>query len=290
MRDYVTKAMRQLFVARLPVLSQLIVSFAGASDPYVSERLAVIGHGAVLTAGTEDPDGALQLARTLRDSILAHEEIPNVLTRDAVRGCFEWLLREGLIDEAEYEAVLPPYGSTPPGKPRTRAQLERAYERRRKGTTGNYVPSPYGALFFSLFSMGDFGRYVAESQLHHFSTVKLQKPYPSPRPAHPPTSTYEPDLQALLDGLSSAGGEPLRSEPEVRRRPRRQPGRRYPGELARRWIFERVLELGWTPERFDEFERTYLLRTAACSGPSAARSVGPTWRHVLVLLDLLASV
>ena len=32
----------------------------------------------------------------------------------------------------------------------------------------------------------------------------------------------------------------------------------YPAELAQRWIFERVLALGWTPERFDDFERTYL--------------------------------
>jgi hypothetical protein len=34
--------------------------------------------------------------------------------------------------------------------------------------------------------------------------------------------------------------------------------RRYSPELGQRWIFERVLSLGWTPERFAEFERTYL--------------------------------
>ena len=178
MRDYVTKAMRQLLAARLPVLSRVVAAFARVNDPYVSERLAVIAHGALLTAGSEDPDGALQLARTLRDELLPREEIPNVLTRDAVRSCFEWLLRKGLIEAADYEAVVPPYGSASPGKPRTKLQLERAYERRRKDRNGNYVPSPYASLFFSLFDLGDFGRYVAESKLRHFSNVPIGRPFP----------------------------------------------------------------------------------------------------------------
>ena len=31
----------------------------------------------------------------------------------------------------------------------------------------------------------------------------------------------------------------------------------YPEELAQRWVFERVLELGWTPEKFDQFDCRY---------------------------------
>jgi hypothetical protein len=223
MRDCATKAMRQLLAAHLSVLSELIASFAGVDDPYVGERLAVIAHGSLLTSGADDPDGALRLARTLRDELLAREQIPNVLTRDAVRGSFEWLLRAGLIEEAEYEPLLPPSGSTPPKKPRTKLQLERAYERRRKDRHGNYVPSPYGSLFFSLFEIGDFGRYVLEAKLRHFSNIPLHKPY--------------------------------RVSP---RRSARSRDQRYNGDVARRWVFERVLELGWTPERFGEFERVHL--------------------------------
>jgi hypothetical protein len=221
MRDYVTKAMRQLFKARLPVFRELITAFSGVSDPYVAERLATIAHGCLLTAGTEDPDGALRLARALRDDLLAAQQIPNALTRDAVRGCFEWLLRVGLVDVAESEAVLPPYDSSPPDKPRTKLQLERAYERRRKDSKGNYVPSPYGSLFVSLFDLGDFGRYVVESRLRDFTSVPLHKPSPPRRSGRPR------DLA-------------------------------YPADRAQRWIFERVLELGWTPERFGEFERLHL--------------------------------
>lgn len=258
MRDHVTKAMRQLLAARLPVVNELIAAFAHVNDPYVLERLAVIAHGCVLTAGAEDPDGALQLARTLRDELLAQEQTPNVLTRDAVRGSFEWLLRAGLIDAAEYEALLPPYGSAPPGKPPTKRQLERAYERRRKDRQGNYVPSPYGSLFFSLFDLGDFGRYVVESKLRHFSKVPLYKPYPKPRPIGTLTSEQQAEAEALLARLSAEDVDKLLTEDETPRPARRRRDTRYPAELANCWIFDRVLELGWTPQRFGEFERTHL--------------------------------
>jgi hypothetical protein len=288
MRDYVTKAMRQLLAGRLPVLSQLITAFAGVNDPYASERLAVIGHGAVLMAGAVDPDGALQLARTLRDAMLTPQEIPNVLTRDAVRGCFEWLLRVGLIDSPEFEAVLPPYGSAPPGKPPTKRQLERTYERRRRDTSGGYVPSPYGSLFFSLFDLGDFGRYVAESQLHRFSNVGLHKPYPKRRAALRDPGDAEVDLQSLLDGLRAGDDHEPDRQLSAARRPSRPPDRRYPGDLTRRWIFERVIELGWTPERFGEFERTYL-RGAAGRDSHKAERFGKKYQWI-ALRELLARV
>ena len=42
--------------------------------------------------------------------------------------------------------------------------------------------------------------------------------------------------------------------PISRRRPAGRTMREYPNELGSRWIFERVLSLGWTPERFAEFD------------------------------------
>jgi hypothetical protein len=291
MRDYATKALRQLLATRLPVLSELIAAFAGVNDPYVSERLAVTAHGCLLTAGAEDPDGALRLARTLRDELLAQEEIPNVLTRDAVRGSFEWLLRAGLIEVAEYGAVMPPYGSAPPGKPRTKLQLERAYERRRKDRKGDYVPSPYGSLFVSLFGLGDFGRYVVESELHHFSNVPLHKPYPKPpkaRPAGPLTSAQQAEAHALLERLNAEQLDQLLTQLETPRRAHRPRELRYPGDLAHRWIFERVVELGWTPERFDEFERIHLRGMAGRDSHKPER-FGKKYQWI-ALRELLARV
>ena len=42
--------------------------------------------------------------------------------------------------------------------------------------------------------------------------------------------------------------------PISRRRPAGRTMRQFPTELGSRWIFERVLSLGWTPERFAEFD------------------------------------
>ena len=158
--------------SRPKVLEQLITQFAEVDDPYLIERLAIIVHGSLLTDGDRDADGALRLARQLRGRVLVKERTPNVLVRDAVRGCFEWALRRGLIEQGEHDEVLPPYGSAPPRKPRTKKQLEKAYGRHKRDRKGNYIPSPYGRLFCSLFDLGDFGRYVVESELSRFTASR----------------------------------------------------------------------------------------------------------------------
>lgn len=271
MRDYATKSMRQLLDGRPAVLEELVQQFAECDDVYVVERLVTVAHGSLLTGGDQDVDGALALARAVRDRFLGDEATPNVLVRDAVRGCFEWALRRGLIESSEYEKVCPPYGSALPPKPRTKKQLERAYDRSKRDREGNYIPSPYGRLFFSLFDMGDFGRYVVESKLSHFTDLPLSKPIPQPRRPKPSQAKWEafigalpealqnaPDIETLVAGLSDAQCREMLGiidppEPAPLNR-----SRRYSAELGQRWIFERVLSLGWTPERFAEFEDTYL--------------------------------
>jgi hypothetical protein len=59
MRDYATKALRQLLETRPAVLEQLVRQFAECDDMYVIERLAIVAHGSLLTAGDQNPDGAL---------------------------------------------------------------------------------------------------------------------------------------------------------------------------------------------------------------------------------------
>ena len=271
MRDYATKALRQLLDTRCAVLTELLRQFATCDDIYVIERLAVVAHGSLLTAGDQDPDGALTLGRATRDYFLHQETTPNVLVRDAVRGCFEWAMRRGLIEQSEYDEVSPPYGSAPPEKPRTKKQLERAYDRNKRDRKGNYIPSPYGRLFFSLFDMGDFARYEVESTLNHFTDLPLSKPIPKPRQRKPSQAKLEafiasllpavqaaPDVETLVAGLTQAQRREMLAIIDPPTTTPLSRTRRYPAGLGQRWIFERVLSLGWTPERFAEFENTYL--------------------------------
>ena len=216
MRDYATKALTRLLAEGLSVLPSLIRRFDGVDDPYVIERLAVVSYGAVLCGGRAAPQTAVTIAHTLKQVALAEAQVPNPITRDAVRGIYEWCLRQNLINDQTYREMLPPYGSAPPETPRTREELEQAYDRAQGGEAG--VRWPYGQVFGSIFR-GDFGQYVIEPELGKFSPYPLSSPRPSlPRP---------------------------------------QPHGRvtYPLELGWRWVFERVLSLGWTPERFATFDR-----------------------------------
>lgn len=287
MRDYTTKSLRRLLAPRLSVLDGLAEKFADVDDPYITERLAVISHGCLLTAGRSDPAAAVGLARRIRDSWLRHETSPNLLTRDAIRGCFEWALRAGLIEQAEYDDVLPPYGAAPPDKPRTKKQLEKAYERRSR--KGDYLPTPYSRFFFSLFDHGDFGRYVVESHVDRFTKFPLAKPVPKARrsrPLKPDQAKLEAffaslsaeqqgqsDIEALATGLNDEQLLELLSilNPPMPSRQSERLNAKYPAELAQRWIFERVISLGWTPERFASFEETYLRESVGRSGHKSER-------------------
>ena len=221
LRDYATKALSGLLAGSLPVLPSLIRRFEGVDDPYVVERLAVVSHGAVLRGGSTAPEAAAAAAQELRRVALAEDQVPNIVTRDAVRGVHEWCARHHLIDDQTYTGVRPPYGSSPPGKPRTEKQLEREYMK--ANSSSEDASRSYGSLFFSIFGWGDFSRYVIEPSLKHFSQHQLSSPA-SPRNGRKET---------------------------------------YPAELGKRWVFERVLTLGWTPGRFGAFDR---LRTRSQSG------------------------
>ena len=245
MRDYATKALTQLLSGSLPVLPALIREFDGVDDPYVIERLAVVSLGAVLCGGRNAPEAAIAAARELKRVALAEEQSPNIITRDAVRGVYEWCSRQGLLGDHEYAEVLPPYRAAPPGRPRTQEQMESTY--RREEHRRAQIGWPYASVFRSIFELGDFGHYVIESKVSDFSQ-------------HPLSST----------------------------RPQWGEMTRYQAEAEKCWVFERVLSLGWTPERFAEFDRVHADHWAGRSDHKAER-FGKKYQWI-ALRELLARI
>ncbi len=217
MRDYATKALSKLLSGHLSVLPSLISRFDGIDDPYVIERLAVVSHGAVLCGGSEAKSQAVAVAKELKRVALAEIQVPNIITRDAVRGTYEWCARHGLIDRNMYQEVRPPYGSASPEEPRTKKESEEKYEG--EEVDGHATKFPYSDLFSSIFGIGDFGKYVIQPKLESFSRCPLSSP-----------------------------------QPQIGK-PTRHAWTEWPDELAQRWVFERVLSLGWTPEKFAEFDQ-----------------------------------
>ena len=177
---------------------------------------------------------AVAVANDLKRVAVGALQGPNIITRDVVRGVHEWCARQGLIDDRKYAATLPPYGADPPAKPRTKMQLDRAYGSRKYRHAD--VKWPYSDVFMSIFMLlGDFGRYVIESKLRHFSVTSW-----------PPIRAKAP------------GGKQNRVA-------------RFQTEPAKCWVFERVLSLGWTPDRFADFDAHRVPRPVSRSGHKAER-------------------
>lgn len=212
LRDQATKALTQLLSDHLSVLPTLIWRFVGVNDPYVIERLAVACHGAVLCGGTSDPQTVAAAAEELKQVVFADDQPPNFISRDAVRGVYEWCFHNGWVDEQTYTKIGPPYSSAPPEEPPTEEDLRRDYDIRNQDAKP--VSWPYGQLMGSVFEMGDFGRYIIQSAMHHFTPNPLDKALPAVQ-SH---TMFDP-------------------------------------KWAQRWVFQRVISLGWTPESFAAFDQ-----------------------------------
>ena len=212
LRDQATKALAQLLSEHLSVLPALIPRFAGLNDPYVIERLAVACQGAVLSGSPWEPQAVVDAADGLKRVVFADDQSPHAITRDAVRGIYGWCFRNGWVDRNDYTEVLPPYSATPPEEPPTEEEIRRDYDIRSQDHQPG--PRPFGQLLRSVFSMGDFGRYIIGSAMHHFTPYLLDQPVP------------KEDQHTIFDSA-----------------------------WAQRWVFKRVVSLGWTPERFADFDQ-----------------------------------
>ena len=212
LRDHATKALAQLLSAHLSILPTLVSRFAGVNDPYVIERLAVACHGAALCGGAAKPRAVVRAAEKLKLVVFADDQPPNFITRDAVRGIYEWCLHNGWVDERACNEVLPPHSSDPPKEPPTEEQIRCDYDIRSQDAEP--ASRPYGQLLRSVSEMGDFGRYVIQSALHDFTPHPLGK------------AISKGDTRATFDAT-----------------------------WAQRWVFQRVISLGWTPKRFADFDR-----------------------------------
>lgn len=280
MRDWVTKALVQLLRGHLGVTTRLLARFWSVNDPYVVQRVLVICYGALMRSDGSDEKGSRALIKEVRELVFTPPVRADELMLDAARGVIEWGLARGLAPKSYATAIERPYGLDRPGPAPSEETIDRKY-----GSKANQPDSEsYGTLRFSLMSMGDFGRYVVESAMRDFSRFPRGKPYPEPEPI-PESRVVKSRWAKFIRSLSDEQTEQLIALPgmtdeadgspshvatarvgfyrdltpeqhELLAATWTQPRRRsyrddsYPSDRARRWIFARVLRLGWTPQRF----------------------------------------
>jgi hypothetical protein len=282
MRDWTTKALARLLASHLDVAASLIERFADVNDPYVLERLITAVYGGVLRGGLDHLPDAGRVAAQVEQFIFARLDqlTPDALMLDAAQGIVEWAVAQGQLPPGALELAQPPYGLPRPGTPPTWERLEARYPHG-EGTTHQ---TSYGSIIYSLHGLADFGRYVVDSGIQHFAKVPLGQPLPPPEPpirVRFVKGRWQAFLRSLPAGLAAQAEALIKPEtsfmflfnPEARefraglskeqdellgacwQRPQRRPRDiRYPSELARRWIVQRTMSLGWRPELFGEFD------------------------------------
>jgi len=283
-RDHATKALTALMRQRPTAARSLLTRFKFVNDPYVLERVLSAAYATVLSVADSDEVEALGHA-VLEVGLVAP---PNALIRDSVAGVGRHLHRHGRLSSPQLALASPVRRTRWPGiRVRSRSDLEQLFDYGRPGWEG------YSSVWGSVMSdMGDFHRYVLHADSPYgvpfsrkrrarqhglgstesFALWRKLTPVQSralrrliaqkrklPRGAlrrgrwagnvHPTERTmlrlrrqFSPKQAARLDKL--------------RRRLSDHPEGDFDVDLIARWVFERVLSYGWTPSRFNGFDRT----------------------------------
>lgn len=278
MRDWITKSLVQLLRGHLGAVLQLIERFWSVDDPYIVQRLFVVAYGSILRSVDNDNEASTNLVLRVRELVFTQPVRADELLLDAARGIVELGVQRGLLSSSELAGIRRPYGISAPLTPPSEDKLREKYGFKEHLSDDE----SYSLIFFSVMSLGDFGRYVIEPGIRHFSRYRSGRSYPSDDPTTPPrliktrwtrfvqslnseqrdvllsaleatedanTVQPVPDLSDFRATLTSAQADLLKdSWTRPRKRKRRQDD--YPLDRAKRWIMRRTITLGWTPRLF----------------------------------------
>ncbi len=278
LRDHSTKGLVSILRDRPMVLRDLLVKFHGINDPYVSERLYAVAYGCSLLS--LDKDSIKLIAETVYELVFKDGNPPvHVLLRDYARGVIERAVdMDSLPQDIDLKQCRPPYKSPWP----ITAPPEETIRKRYMDKSNEYV-----GFLGSLFTLGDFHRYIVEPAVTRFMAgnqrKRLQKLRQEERQRALEASSQAKEkwqqFVNLLNGLQTKRllkilqgkgdkekffkslsqdqdrllHESIRlSSVQATRTERPVP---FSTDLACRWIFYRVISLGWTPKKFSDFDR-----------------------------------
>ncbi|MDT5024695.1 MAG: hypothetical protein QOE61_1121, partial [Micromonosporaceae bacterium] len=287
LRDRATKALVQLLLGFPDILSNVLARFLRehserVDDPYVFERLTIVAYGVVLRAGPAYPDKVGVLARQLvgdayGDPASCADASHNALLCDAARGVLHTALRMGVIAEHEATGAQHPHAARRPSAAPTRDDLEARFP-----STPN-VGNSWSIFAVALGRHSDFAKDVAHT-IGRISRLPLSHPRPLPRNERRqrPDQLVATRIAAFRASLPESVQQTLGSADGVARllerdwiakrglddrqhklllACRKPPpadeqliDSRQDGDWGSRWILARVASLGWTPERFGEFD------------------------------------
>ena len=291
-RDKATKALASILSRRLLLAARLMGDFVSVNDPYVPERLLAACYGAALQ-GTEEA-GLGELAQEVFDTIFADEKPPaNALLRDHARGIVEYAAWRGVLTGSiDLTLARPPYQSPWPIEPVPDKLIDSYPEDRGHGAFRNAIvgstvsdmgdfatcvvdhkvnrwsPAKAGTMplptpldicrtwmqEFLTSATADQREAIAE----YVSAAKGIKNVHGHQ-STPETERLDTAEVALQQTMTSDQWEDfrVRAKDFFRHKVFADQPAHFDVHWGRRWICKRAHELGWTSERFGNFDNRF---------------------------------
>ncbi len=290
-RDKATKGLACILARRFQIAARLLHDFISVNDPYVLERLLAACYGAALQGNATDLG---KLAATVFKLVFSGGNPPvDALLRDHARGIIEYANWRGVLpDPININLARPPYKSPWPIEYVSSELIETYTETRPNGTyrdaivgstvndgdfaryqldhkVGEWSPMPLGTSplptaeeIYSTWSK-DFSKWASSAQLVAFD--KMLAAAKKARHVGPFGETEESKLRdsamaAFKALLSADQWEEFRVSAEsfvlyqMYMERQYSPVAAFNAGWARRWVCKRAHELGWTANRFGEFD------------------------------------
>jgi len=299
LRDRATKALVALLKNRLGVLSALLRRFDRVNDPYVAERLYAVAYGCCLV--NRDASAIAPIAELVYAQVFSHGSPPvHILLRDYARGVIERALQLGCsLPNIDLTLVRPPYRSP---WPITAPSLDRLAQRYHYPSTFEYA-----SIWSSVSDwMGDFHKYVMQRSLEEFLAPGQARLLASARAAarkralearealkndlspEQIRAVEQGDDRSLLSLFVTSESKELQTLYHESRLAREPLPISFDPKLGARFILNRVISLGWTPERFAAFDRGVNDLRGSGTGHKSER-IGKKYQWI-ALHELLARV
>lgn len=294
LRDCSTKALVNLLESRITVLKKIIEKFDGVDDPYVWERIFAVALGCTLRTDKVQELKYLA-ENVYRRVFCSKYVYPNILLRDYAREIIEFASHSGLeLDGVELSKTKPPYNSSWPDDIPSKEELESLYDRDSYWALwssimggGDFSRYTIGTNFnHSDWSGCKFGETpIDRTQVFKNFQSKLtdiqKKLYEATDPI-----IYDDDVEEIEFGsttirLGKAIGRKAPKEIKANKELFKkslsddlvnefendvepfldhnnnviETDKNFDLRIAERFIFNRVIELGWNPEKHGDFDR-----------------------------------
>ena len=288
-RDRATKALVSLLEDRIGTLRKLIPAFWKVDDPYVTERLMAVAYGCAMR--TADLAGLSLLAQEVYDTVFRGEPPAQLLLRDHARGVVAVAMQRGFKLNGDPQRLVPPFNSAWVKTPPTLKQLEKRYNEgktqeewarraiyssmthgdfgvkvidgyfewtgRRRNSRRRSMQQIYDDFVLAL-KPGErlqFDYYISE--LNKDSSRRLAEILGEKLGVKPAPNPTLATTESILTGcLSKKLARTFRDKikPFLLDPHKSKNAERFDLNLMRRWMLQRILQMGWTVKRFGNFD------------------------------------